>query len=112
MNPEHYRKLAGLLRRRRRIDVQVKTVLTRTGIEKKIVVPDVPLLAAGAEVRRVAHPLPRGRRQRSLPAQFTDWRRCIRKPKESLLSAPFDPFAYRLTLRSHHPQLWSGGQLD
>src|SRR5580692_10072409 len=87
MNPEHHWKPVGLLRRRGCIDVQVKTILTRTGIEKKIVVPDVPLLAAGAEVRRVAHSLPRGRRPRAFQRNSPTGGAACGRPRKAF-SAP------------------------
>src|SRR5438045_4118865 len=64
MNPEHQRQLARLLRRSGRIDVQVQAILIRTGVVKQIVLPDMPLLATGAELCRIAHALPRRRRLR------------------------------------------------
>jgi hypothetical protein len=45
-----------------------------------------------------------------LPAQFTDWRRCVRETKESLLGATLDPLAHRLPLGSLHSRLRNGSQ--
>src|SRR4051794_6025088 len=84
MNPEHHRQVARLLRRDGRIDVQVQAILIRTGVEKQIVLPDMPLLATGAELCRIAHALPRRGRLRSLPAQFANGRRRVGQTKKGI----------------------------
>ena len=102
VDPDHYRQPGRRICLCGDIDVQVQAVFRGSRIEKDVVIPDVPLFAAAAELRCVAHALPRLRRLRSLPPQCAYRRRGIGQAEERLLCAIHDPLALRLACRSLH----------
>src|ERR1700691_3052117 len=102
VNPEHDRKLALVSRARRDIDVQEKTIFTRTTVLEDHVVKNTALRAMRAEFGRVPRALPLVSRLGRLPAQIAHWRSCVGQSEKRIHFAIIDCFALHLALICFH----------